>query len=302
MESIASYIFDVYKEFHSYLLSEPRLCKHKTLHYHLAELPDYNDPAMQQHYILRYSYAYAYDYKRMFIRSFKQNQNTGTALRILSVGCGKAIDYWSAVKAVEDLKLSCRIEYTGVDICNWQYYPSKRSKDSFYIEHTDIISYLNELSQFNQGYIVFPKSISEFSENDFDILKEILRYKKVTSKRFEILASFRSSQYNCDRDKDRFITLVNEVKKNKNCSLKLYERGFCFRKGEDERIKSLDPTFYYPDQVCDTIKNLHTYCSGYKENHKLCKKECEELLDRQPLKSSREMRYGIAPFVEEVKY
>ncbi len=302
MESIGDYLLRVYEEFHTYLSSEPILCKHKKLHFHLPELPDYNDPNIQQHYILRYTYAYAYDYKRMFIRCLQQNLNKETTLKILSLGCGNAIDYWSAAQAVEELKLGCRIEYTGVDICRWKYFPKTRPKDSFNFVHSDIISYLDRLTQFNQGYVIFPKSISEFSYEDFTHLRKIFRNKSISSKRFEILATFRSSENHSRSDKDRFIELVNEIKRNKNCPLRLHELGFNFFKGQDERIKDADNTFRYPDHICTTIKDLYTYCSGYQEKQRTCETCCTELLTRQPLKSSREMRYGIAPFVREIKF
>lgn len=301
MITITQYLQTVYESFSDYLTGQNNLCLHRGLNYHLAEFPDYNNPRIQEHYILRYTYAYAFEYRSLYKKCFEREQVEEPTIRILAIGCGNAIDYWSAVCAAESLHLTCKIDYTGVDECCWGHVPEHRSKDSINILQVNAVDYLRNLEQLNFHYIMFPKSISEFSPEEFSVIRDVLKTIKINGKRIELLASFRSSPRNCEADQDRFIRLVNDIKANKSHNLKLRERKFDFFTGKDMRIKELDPTFIYPREAREQLMCLHDNCAEYQRNQRTCR-DCENLLDRQPLLSAREIRLGRAAFEKEIKY
>lgn len=93
----------------------------KSLNYQSGIKPDYDDIHIQQYYLLRYAFSYAFEYKCMFISLFEKEVFTDS-IRITSIGCGNMIDYWALVEALkDDDNATYRVEYTGIDVIDWNY-------------------------------------------------------------------------------------------------------------------------------------------------------------------------------------
>ena len=66
MISITRYLNKVYKDFSDYVDNNNGLCHLRNLAYNYGNIPDYNDKNLQQLYLLRYTFSYAFEYKDMF--------------------------------------------------------------------------------------------------------------------------------------------------------------------------------------------------------------------------------------------
>lgn len=152
----------------------------KSVNFEGGALPDYDNKAALAWYHIRYLYAYAYEYRQMYCRLLRK-LNAPKVMKILSIGCGNGIDYWAAWAAQRMLKQKTgkgkRIEYTGLDLADWdrkwgigKLRTTKEHCVSYWIG--DAVRYLKQTPVLNQNIFVFPKSISEFSEEDFDKLCE----------------------------------------------------------------------------------------------------------------------------------
>jgi len=296
MVTITQYLEDVYQSFRSYLLTNPALCAHKGLNFDNGLIPDYNDVHIQEHYILRYSFAYAFEYLRMYLKvlpTHKLFQDEAT-YKVLSLGCGNAVDYWSVANAVEDLRLTSRIDYTGVDQVIWSHLVSKREKDSFRYIHDDIVRFLSTINDFDYDIVFFPKSISEFSNREFEILVDLFRGFKYNKKNLIVMGSFRAMTHNLEADQNRFTSVVNAIKNKKSKFDDKASFPMVFLRGKDNvALYSQDGRFFFPSEAFTTIQRLHTYCRTFKRNGVTCK-SCERPLNRSSVLRSTYIRCGIA--------
>ena len=63
MITIKNYISMIYDDFREYIDQNVNLCMLKTLNYQAGQKPDYSDIHIQQLYLLRYVFSYAFEYK-----------------------------------------------------------------------------------------------------------------------------------------------------------------------------------------------------------------------------------------------
>ena len=99
MITINKYLDDILFDFKEYVTSGVRLCDLKEVHFDAGNLPDYSDIHVQQLYLLRYAYAYSFEYKRMYA-SLIRRMNPGMEIAVTSIGCGSMIDYWALTRVV----------------------------------------------------------------------------------------------------------------------------------------------------------------------------------------------------------
>ena len=109
MIDITQYLQDIYEDLQRYVDNDVCLCKFKELNFEAGALPDYEDINIQQLYLLRYAFAYAFEYSRMYLDVLSQMDDVNN-ISVISVGCGSMIYYWSLVLALEIMhKLDCSI-------------------------------------------------------------------------------------------------------------------------------------------------------------------------------------------------
>ena len=129
MINITQYLQDIYEDLQRYIDNDVCLCKFKELNFEAGALPDYEDINIQQLYLLRYAFAYAFEYSRMYLDVLSQMDDVNN-ISVTSVGCGSMIDYWSLVHALEiKHKLDCSIRYVGIDKIDWNYKIAERQND-----------------------------------------------------------------------------------------------------------------------------------------------------------------------------
>ena len=87
MLSINDYLDNILIDFESYARSGVKLCDLKSVHYDAGRIPDYSSLHIQQLYLLRYAYAYSFEYKRMY-EALLHRADFGSSIAVTSIGCG----------------------------------------------------------------------------------------------------------------------------------------------------------------------------------------------------------------------
>lgn len=66
MISINDYINNIFQVFSGYVKNSEKLCDLNPFTFEEGNIPDYSNIHTQQLYLLRYAFAYAFEYKRMY--------------------------------------------------------------------------------------------------------------------------------------------------------------------------------------------------------------------------------------------
>ena len=131
----------------------------------------YDNPWDQACYILRYSYAYAFEYYLLYIKILNAIGNI-EELNVLSIGCGPQIDAWSLGVASKTKKFKAQINYSGVDLAkNWRedYHPrTEYIKVNQPVFGVGAGRFLMSCDTLDYNMIVFPKSLRDIYYNKAD--------------------------------------------------------------------------------------------------------------------------------------
>jgi len=295
MITIEEYLENVLKDFCKYLDSEPRLCDLKNVNFNAGTIPDYTDIHVQQLYLLRYVYAYAFEYKSMY-ESLLQRQRYKDNISVVSIGCGTMVDYWSLVEALKERGIrDCTVKYRGIDSVDWNYKFKPRSKDDVRFIESDAIKVFEQAKQLSSDVCIFPKSISEFTHEDFETLCAGFGDKEIEKDIFYILISLRSDEYSMERDISRTKKLIDAIQDNGYSTSDKYN-SYIHYKDQTKGIITYDSQFIYPNSAIDTIKRLNEYCKQYLLLGENCYDECEKYLTRWPILKPTTIRFQILKF------
>lgn len=294
MESINDYLDSVCEEFQEYINSSDDLCELKKLHFDAGNLPDYGNIHIQQLYILRYTYAYAFEYKCMYQDLLERlDYNAFRILKVLSVGCGNMVDYWSLSQV---LPKKSRIEYVGVDCIDWYNKFSRRKQDDVNFVQSNILDYFETKDTIDADVYIFPKSISEFSKSDIEEICDCIKPKCIKKDEVHFLFSLRSDSGSLRRDVCNTEIIYNEM----------LDLGFVTQDSpnkywklsndiQNRKIRKLDCDFQHPQKIVGLLKELHTYCEKYDS----CNERCNNLLDRFPILSCNNINWQIFTFKKD---
>lgn len=264
---------EIEKDLLKRLEKEPSLEPLRNLRFDSEVNPDYNNPQIQLLYLLRYFYAYSYEYYLAFKGMLALvNGEIEKDSNVLSIGCGAAFDYWALKRAVNyDNSVGHEevFNYTGVDEVSWLHPCSKEGKDSLNICKKDFISWLSVTPTLFSisDIIIFPKSIGEFSEEYFSkMLSEIEKDKcKITRKTVAVIGSFRRSKH--DFDVERFDRFVNRLRASANyIGIEKMTKNY-LSEIEYPAIPQDNKYFFgYPKNIKNKMLSLFNYCKRYKQN------------------------------------
>lgn len=292
MISITDYILDVYNDFSKYVEKNNGLCALKELNYEAGKTPDYSNIHIQQLYLLRYAFAYAFEYKSMYETLFLREKYDDEIL-VTSIGCGNMMDYWGLVDALERYKSRrCSIEYVGIDIIDWNYKIKPREKDSVEFIHNNVISYFQKNNIFNFDIFVFPMSISEFSDEEFQCICDSFQRNEMQKDKIHVLISLRGDEWSLERDRERSKKIV-EALSTKGFVAK--EGKDCFYKLNNVAIKALDNKYVYPDEAKELLRSLDTKCDTIYYIGESCSDECKKM-NRQPILMANNICYQVLSF------
>lgn len=136
-------------------------------------------------------------------------------ISVTSVGCGSMIDYWPLVHALEmKRKIDCSIRYVGIDKIDWNYKIRQRQNDKLHYLIRNAADFFTNNSRFISDVYFFPKSISEFSDSELNVMANSLLSKKIQKDRFFVCISLREDQGSMDRDIQKTKCLIEAIGKN----------------------------------------------------------------------------------------
>ena len=245
-------------------------------------------------YLLRYAFAYAFEYSRMYRNVLAQLDDVNN-ISVTSVGCGSMIDYWSLVHALErKCKIDCSIRYVGIDKIDWNYKIRQRQNDELYYLIRNAADFFANNSQFISDVYFYPKSISEFYDSELNVMANSFSSKKIQKDRFFVCISLREDQGSMDRDIQKTKCLIEAIGKN---GFKIKWRStqnddFACDKG----IVTKDNKFQYPRDALEFVNNLNIECSKYKIQKKNCQSDCQNYLSRRPILRVGHIRYQAIMF------
>lgn len=187
MISINDYLHKILDDFASYLDEGHKLCNLKSVNFDQGRLPDYKDIHVQQYYLLRYAYAYAFEYKKMYETLFERFTPHGS-LNVTSIGCGTMIDYWALACILKQGPYpDVSVNYIGIDLIDWYYLIPERQKDTVTFCQNDVLDEFSQYESLDSDIYFFPKSISEFSDDEYDDLCKIFEQTPILANRLHIL-------------------------------------------------------------------------------------------------------------------
>ncbi|MEN6350506.1 MAG: hypothetical protein ABFD08_14060 [Syntrophomonas sp.] len=260
----------IYNDFRQSIRGTEQLCCLDDVRYDRGNIPDYNNTAIRQLYILRYFPAYLVEYYDIYLTLLQEQEIE--YLHVLSLGCGCGIDYYGLILACDESNQQPDVIYTGVDAVDWPYRDCMRGEEFEFIKVD-----LGEWEQFDwplYNVILFPKSIGEFTIKGFKNLKRTVARSEFNENRIFVVASLRAE--NKEADKKR----VDEIKK-----IFLEQHGYTCESDVDYYYDSSAgivtefPDFKYPDHILDYITSLQRHCTINPEDY-----ECLNCsIDRYPI-------------------
>ena len=239
-------------------------------------------------------YAYAFEYKSMFSKLFQQ-ENFKDNIAVVSIGCGNMIDYWGLVEAFEKIgNDTCKIKYKGIDTIDWNYKVEKREEDIVRFIEGNAATVFSKVSSLTSDVYIFPKSISEFSNQEFQEICDGFSQKKILKDRVHVLISLRSDQASMKRDVERSRKIVSALEQN-GFVTKDDAGVYWHYENEDRGINKMDQTFEYPNEAIDLLSSLSEACYTYVNEGENCTDDCQNL-NRWPVLKARNIRYQILSF------
>ena len=296
MLSINDYLDNILIDFESYARFGVKLCDLKSVHYDDGRIPDYSSFHIQQLYLLRYAYAYSFEYKRMY-EALLHRADFGSSIAVTSIGCGSMLDYWALANVVPE---ACRIRYLGIDTIDLAYQISARDQDDMKFICHDAIDCLFKAKTLSADVYIFPKSISEFPASVMRRIGQIFGEKMPAGNTVFFLFSLRTDLGSLERDVNRTRALFNAMLGNGFSSNDDPNSYYHFAdEWRGKKIREVDNEFRHPwDTVKFLTEDLHTCCIGYDGEH--CEGDCERRLGWWPILTCQQAQWQIFEFRKEV--
>lgn len=258
------------------------LCDLKTIRFDQDYNPDYSKPEIQQLYLLRYYPAYLAEYVYLYKEALKTCNLKN--LSVLSIGCGNSVDYDAAVIVHND-DIS-KISYLGVDLIDWGY-KNSNGNPKFITTIADIKDFdLPPKNDFN--VIIFPKSLSEFSEESFKGLLQNISHSEFTEEKILLISSSMDKGFAYDESRYKRVmqVLIEKGYENKkyNSTREVKNKGW---------IGYLVDGFHYPDDIKTYIECLATKCINFIKNQKNCDPSCKQQLNKSPILNAKHISFLI---------
>jgi len=302
MININEYIDRVCEEFNDYVSNSPKLCD-INIDFSAGKIPDYNDTNVQQAYLLRYAYGYAFEYKVMYNVLFG-NYEYSDNISVLSIGCGCMIDYWSLTRALRQKTWEdCIIDYIGIDSVGWEYCFESEITDNIRFIQGDAVAVLENVPSISRDVFFFPKSISEFSHDDLERIGNSIGAKNQNDL-FHLLISVRANEYSMHLDTKRVKKLISAISSHGYVTSDdpdMYWRFTHDGTNDDKKIRNTDSEFKHPSKAYSLMNTLNTKCEFYISNGVNCNSECKDRLTRNVMVNVDAISYKILTFRRGVK-
>ena len=290
MISMSEYLENIYVDFASDINEQTKLCQLKGLNFAAGCLPDYNNLQIQRLYLLRYSFAYGFEYSGIYSEVLARLHNPQKVC-VASIGCGNFLDYWSLVQSIEKKNLECEVRYVGIDEIDWNYKFDKRDGDELYFKKGNAINFFEENKEFISDIYFFPKSISEFDAKEMNVMVNNLQNKPILRDKLIFCFSIRANEGSRERDMEKTEQIIGALKRN-GFHLNNPTYGYTFYR-ENKGIIAYDNSYVYPQEAYDYIVSLNEKCGSYIKNGANCGEDCIQYLNRKPTTKTGNIYYRI---------
>lgn len=291
MITINDFLDNILRDFMEYVDKQERLCDLLDVHFDAGRLPDYSNVHVQQLYLLRYAYAYAFEYKYIYHRLIEM-YNLEKNITVTSIGCGNLLDYWSLAHVVKTQSDIC---YRGIDTIDWSYKIDSRSCDDVECTVGNACTLFKNDPHFPSDIYIFPKSISEFSEQNVHELAKCFTKRNISKNVVHFIFSLRFDSGSKERDINKTKIFYDKLIECGFHTNDTHSRHLVFNQDcKDKCISSLDYDFRHPGNVVDYIKELYKKCSDFDT----CNNEsnCKSRLGRWPILKCRYAAWQIFTF------
>ncbi len=252
----------------------------------------YDKKHFEQFYLLKYTPLYIAEYVEIYEEFLKIYDKS--TLRVLSVGVGAGLDYYSLLGALgnrEDIEL----DYMGIDLVDWNYRDEEINFEQ--IDLKDISGNENVMRFIQKGVdvIIFPKSIIEIPTK--------IRYRSGSTKQNNAFVELCNVLVENDIEDvwllNSYIKTYSEVSglsEFLHFSNKLQNAGYFIVNGVDATQyfeSSRGNSVHYPLDYRNTWQlDLHNYC------HRECGEEQAEKcrLAQSPMLRRSHIAFGITNF------
>lgn len=285
----------VEEDFMEYVDDSNDLCYLRSL----FQQDNYDNPHVQQLYLLRYLYAYALENREMYQWLLK-DYGSAKNLSVESIGCGCLVDAWALKNAADRLHFSTEgLVHKGVDIVSWHY--KFASLKSSFIKK-DAGDYFSKKKTLSSDIYIFPRSIGDFSEDAFSKIRRAFECKTITKPVIYLMISQRrEAKYKNGKeflvvkqpDGKRTASLFEVfLSRDYECSKVMCEDDY----GSDKRLRDYDDMFDYPWDVYSKLKKLQWKCSS--NGTEKCLRECPNgcSINRAPMLYMKHLSYNVFKF------
>lgn len=289
MVTINEFLDNVLKDFKAYVDSQDQLCDLLDAHFDAGKVPDYSDVHIQQLYLLRYAYGYAFEYKQMY-KDLMARIKLGDKIKVTSVGCGNLIDYWALARVING---RCKIKYWGIDTVDWKYKMPVQNADDVKFINTGAVEYFKAKEKLSSDVYIFPKSISEFEQDEMVAIANCLP--KLSKDRVHFLFSLRTDSGSIRRDAANSNIIYQKMQnlsfhtEDNNTNYYIMNSNI-----QGKTIRAVDHDFQHPKDVVDYLKELYSHCSDFSSCHSNI--ECAERLGRFPILKCQQAAWQIFTF------
>lgn len=240
---------------------------------------NYSDPLEQQLYLLRYFYAYYYEYRKILDCICQHFQE----INVVSVGCGSCIDALALKHAFKG-----PTGYLGIDCVKWAYelpLPTNCDFDDRITSSTE--DYLKDAT-----VLFFPKSLSDIENSEMNDIKQWIKKSKLTKDKICLAASFiyRGVVDDLVPTADQFkqFNEILSILLEKNYVLDELN-SFMVKEKDDsnKKIWKLDKEMPIPSNLLDFFNGgMEKLCKRYNKNSVHC-----EVCEKTNGKYDNECRY-----------
>ena len=289
IEEFLKLVCDELKEYTS---KADKLCKLLRLDFSGGKLPDYSDENIQQLYLLRYAFAYIFEYTEMY-KTLLETIPQSKSISVTSLGCGAMLDYAALRMALKKTdNVGTVVDYMGMDTVFWKYSMPIHGGDRVCTRQDNAAVYMNETENLSSDIYIFPHSVSDFTQDDFDSMCNAFATKHILKERIHILFSLRADKKSNEMDDKRCRRIIEAVESNSHKLKTDYNVNADDRK-YNKAIISIDGEFCYPDDVLYFVKHLYNRCN----EHKNCTEDyCHDMINRSPVLYAKHMRTYIKTF------
>lgn len=286
-------LLNIYMDFRESISNCENLCDLKEWMF-AEQVINYKELKRQQLYLLRYMPAYLIEYYWLYKKWLNELPDQ-LPIKLLSVGCGWMIDYFSLVFAIRDTQQKRSARYSGLDCVTWNRIPAKYPEVDRFIIRTSIESFVPD-QNFTFNAVSFPRS---FEEMDLEsLLKFVENLFKANRQDRLVSVILMASTYLSHK---KIHEKINGIEATMNeIGFDLVSESQMWMPHLNENLDHLVPGFNYSLEIKAFLNALHQRCPMRMLHRSTSETQCKQKLNRKPKSLNADVYYEIMIFRREM--